>query len=140
MAKGQKTARKEAPPEDNDLPEGFEPISGKMVLGWFICEEGNTVQGYLRDKIEVKSQFGDGKKTVYKIQISSGETRIMHPENGETTATEGDLIGLDERGFLKRLADIEKGREVFVKCKGKLAPSKKFPRGAWEFSLGAVPF
>ena len=136
MAKqSKKTSRKD--PDMEGLPEGFEPLRAGRVEGFFIREEGNQVQGILKDSFEVKGKFG--AKTVYKILITAGDTRIMTKDDGEQDATEGQLIGLDESGWLKSLGDVAKGREIFVKCIGLDKPTKEFPRGQWKFQLGAMP-
>jgi hypothetical protein len=132
-----KTASKRRDPDMEGLPEGFEPLRAGRVEGFFIREEDNQVQGILKDSFVVKGKFGS--KTVYKILITSGETRIMTKDDAEQDATEGMLIGLDESGWLKSLADVEKGREVFVKCMGLEEPTKEFPRGQWKFKLGVMP-
>lgn len=124
-------------PDEMDLPEGFEPLTSGKVAGFFIFEEDNQVQGILRDTFTVKGKFGP--KNVHKILITSGETRIMTADQGEADASEGMLIGLDETGWLKSLNDVDKGREVFIKCTGKDEPTKEFPRGVWRFKLAIKP-
>lgn len=123
--------------EESQLPEGFEPLTSGRVAGWFLLEEGNEIRGILRDTFVVDGKFG--KKNVHKILITSGTTRIMHPENGETDVGEGEMVGIDETGWLKALSDVGKGREIYIKCTGKDAPTKDFPRGVWKFLLGVVP-
>lgn len=120
---------------DSDIPEGFEEVSGGRLDGWFIVEEDNTVQGFLLDSFEVKGKFG--KKRVYKIRISSGETRIMTSDGEEETVGDGSVIGLDEKGWLRGLSDIERGREIWVKCIGKDGDGERDP---WKFKIAAVPF
>ena len=121
--------------DDSEVPEGFEEVSGGKLDGWFIVEEDNTVQGFLLDSFETRGKFG--KKRVYKIRISAGETRIMTSDGDEETVGDGSVIGLDEKGWLKGLADIERGREIWVKCLGKDGSGEKAP---WKFKIAAVPF
>jgi hypothetical protein len=130
--------RRQAAPKAN-VPDGFEPLTGSRVSGFFLCKAGNSVQGVLRDIFQTKGKFG--KKNVFKIEITGGQTTILS-EDVEEIAEEGALIGLDEHGWLKRLADVDKGTEIFVKCLGKDEPTEEFPRGVWRFSLGTkkLPF
>lgn len=131
-----KAKRKSTRPEEQ-MPEGFVPVSSKLD-GWFIVEEGNSVQGFIRDSFNVTGQYGT--KKVYKIEVSAGETRIVDKDKGETDATEGALIGVDEKGFLKKLGDLPRNSEVFVKCLGKSdKPAKKGQQPAWLFSVGSKP-
>ena len=136
MAKTLKASTSKPRPADSSLPEGFVPLVGKRVDGWFMLEEGNSVQGILRDVFEVKGKFGT--KKVFKVEISRGSTRVIDGEQGESEAAEGMVIGLDEKGFLKKLNDVDHGTEIYVRCKGKLPPTKDWPRGAWDFDIGVV--
>jgi hypothetical protein len=139
MAKQAKGQSKKAPERDPDLPEGFEPMTGGRVAGWFLIEPGNSIQGFMVDSFEHDGQFG--RKKVYKIEVTSGTTRVSDGDGVVTEVAEGALVGLDERGWLKRLGDVEKGREIFVKCIGKEPPNKaNRMKGAWKFTIGVVPF
>ncbi len=126
MAKAKKTAVSE-------MPEGFDEQTQSRVEGWFVREAGNSVQGIIKDMFEVKAKGKFGARKVYKIELTKGETKIMDGDGGETTASEGDLIGLDETGYLKKLAEVEKGSEVFVLCKGKESDAMQAP---WIFKVG----
>ncbi len=138
MAKNDKKSEaKKSPEVDTDLPEGFVPLGRGKVTGWFIREEGNTVRGFLKDSFTVKSK--DRKypdKKVYVIEISGGETNVMNAEGEPEIISEG-TVGVDETGYLKKLGDLEKGREVFLKCKGKDGTDRDSP---WIFAVGVVPF
>ena len=133
-------AKKNAPKKDArdpDMPAGFEPLGRSRVSGWFVREAGNMLQGILKDSFTVKSKnlrFPD--KKVYVLEITGGETRIMNSEGVPETISEG-TVGIDETGYLKKLGDLEKGREVFLKCKGKEDDSQQAP---WIFAIGVVPF
>jgi len=139
MAKAQtKATPKKAPERDPDMPEGFETLGRTRVQGWFVREAGNKIQGTLKDSFTVKSKdrrFPD--KKVYVIDITEGETDIMNAERNPETITQG-TVGIDETGYLKKLSDLEKDREVFIKCKGKEDPGKK--DSPWVFVIGVVPF
>lgn len=129
---------KTAPKTDTDMPEGFVALGMTRVAGWFVREAGNTLQGTLADSFTVKAS-GKFKKErkVYKIEITAGSTKVMNSDGEEVTIEEG-LVGLDETGYLKKLGDLEKGREVFIKCKGKEDPDDR--ESPWIFAIGVVPF
>lgn len=132
-----KKASKNAPktnPETGELPEGFDPLQGERVMGWFSLVEGNSIQGLIRDNYETKGKFG--QRRVFKIVVTAGETEVQDANGEPVTAGEGDLVGLDERGWLKKLTDLPRNTEVFIKCLGKSAPTKEQPRGVWRFTLG----
>lgn len=135
MAKGKKKSN------EPDLPEGFEPVSSRLD-GFFIVEEGNSIQGVIRDSFMVRGQFGE--KRVYKIEITSGTTRVMNGDQGEMDAEEGATVGVDEKGYLKKLADYAKGTEVFLRCIGREETAKKGQQPAWKFQVavkeGKIPF
>ncbi len=120
-SKGKRSADSENP---TDLPEG-----------WFVLEAGNTVQGILGDHFTVKGKFGP--KEVYKIKITSGETRVIDGEDEVSTISTG-VVGVDQKGFLNGLAEVPSGTKVFIRCNGKDAPTEEYPNGAWRFDL-AVP-
>lgn len=132
------TKKTTEPKRDPDMPEGFEPLGMTRVAGWFVREEGNTLQGTLQESFTVKAS-GKFKKErkVYKIEITAGSTKVMVGE-GEVAKIDEGLVGLDETGYLKKLGDLEKGREVFIKCKGKEDPSDR--ESPWIFAIGVVPF
>lgn len=129
-----RSATRNAPPiSDPDLPEGYEELNAGRVAGWFVLAEGNSFQGVLRDTFEVNGKFG--KKKVFKVLLTAGETEILTAENGEETVGAGTLIGVDEKGYLKGLSDVAEGTDLFVKCLGKDEPTKEYPRGVWKFKL-----
>ncbi len=125
--------------DDEDLPEGFAEVSGGRVDGWFDMERGNKIQGTMLGTFEVKSKFGNGRKKVYKIQITEGETSVVDNEGVVSKFTTGSVVGLDECGWVKPLATVPEGREVYVKCLGKSPPTEEQPRGVWRFRLAALP-
>ena len=132
-----KEAQKKNPIAKSNMPVGFVPLTQQRVLGWFVRRAGNQLQGTIQDSFTVKSQnkrFPD--KKVYKIEITGGQTDIVDPDGGEATVSEG-LIGIDETGYLKKLGDLAKGREVFIDCKGKESDDQQAP---WIFEIGVVPF
>ncbi len=124
------------------LPDGFVPLQQSRVAGFFICEEGNAVQGFIRDTFQTPNRFKPSEpKTVFKIEVSTPGTRIIDGENGEREAEIGELIGLDEKGYLRKLRDVEKGREIAAICTGQEAkPAKKGQSPAWIFEIGVMPF
>lgn len=132
------TKAKKGPEIDPDMPEGFTPLGRGKVAGWFVREAGNTIQGFLKDSFTVKSKnkrFPD--KKVYVIDITDGETNVINGEGVPERLSEG-LVGIDETGYLKKLGDLEKGREVFLKCKGK--EDEEDQQSPWIFAVGVVPF
>lgn len=140
-----KTANKTPQPnsleDDEDLPEGFADLSGGRVDGWFDMERGNKIIGVVTGSFQVKSNFGaDRRKKVYRIKITRGETKAVNSEGVVETHSKGAVIGIDERGWLKGLNEVEIGREVYIKCLGKSEPTEDQPRGVWRFRLAAVPF
>lgn len=132
--------------------EGFAEVSSSdRVVGWFNLQAGNAIQGILRGSFELDNRFDKNKKKkVYKIEVTSedpaGHGPTLHTSANSATAEDypdgcpakvGDLIGLDEKGFLQSLRSIEEGREVWIACFGKDAPSDEYPQGAWKFRVMA---
>lgn len=139
MAKEKQSTKKtKEPARDPDMPEGFVPLGRSRVAGWFVREVGNSIQGTIKDSFTVK-QTGKfkGDRRVYVIDITDGETKVMNAEGVPETISEG-TVGVDETGYLKKLADLEKDREVFLKCKGKEDPDDD--KSPWIFAVGVVPF
>lgn len=123
--------------DESELPDGFVPLGMSRVDGWFTVKTGNSIQGVIEDSFETKGKFGT--RRVYKIKLTAGETDITDSEGKEDSATEGQMVGVDEKGWLKSLEKVEKGREVFIKCKGK-GQATKGHNAPWIFALGVVPF
>jgi hypothetical protein len=134
-------------------PEGFQEVSGERVTGWFAVQAGNAIQGILRDVFETKSKFsgrdGSNKKRVYKIEVTSAAPSKAGPtlynSSDEDKADElqqaevGDLIGVDEKGWLQSLKKVLVGQEVWIACMGKQPPSAEYPQGAWIYRVLAKP-
>jgi hypothetical protein len=117
------------------VPEGFDELTFGRVRGWFVFEAGNAVEGVLRDSFTKEGNYGTD--TVYKIEVGRMAPMIVDGETDEKVRAErGDVVGLDEKGFLRRLGDVPKGARVYVKCLGKSPPSTEFPQGAYQFKLG----
>lgn len=132
-----KAARKPKSTPEESLPAGYAPLTGGKIDGWFVVKAGNSIEGILRDAFTVKGQFGP--KRVYKIEVTDGETEALDSESGEFTAAGGEMIGVDEKGWLKGLADISKGSKVFIRCLGQAETAKKGQKPAWKFLVGAIP-
>lgn len=110
------------------LPEGFVELSSTLA-GFFTMKPGNTAHGCYRGAFDVRGKFGT--KKVHRIEITDGETDVTDKE-GDAVATQGDLVGIDEKGYLKRLASLKDGTEVFLRCLSK-GPDQKDP---WIFQVG----
>lgn len=144
-------------PKTIKLPgEGYEEVSGgDRVAGFFIVEAGNAIAGIFRGFFEVDSKFkrdDNKKKRVYRIEVTSDDPAgfggtLYHSANSAeaednpdgSRATIGQLIGVDEKGFLQSLRTVKEGQEVWIACLGKEAPSEEFPQGAWKFKVMAKP-
>jgi len=114
-----KTAKKKA-----SLPAGFVEARTRLD-GFFHREPGNSIQGVLRGSFQTTGKFG--KKNVFRIEVTDGETQI---DEGELIGP-GGVVGLDETGYTSALADIDPGTHVFVRYEGlqdpKAVPSKTNP-------------
>jgi len=120
----------------SNMPAGFEPLRSRLG-GFYIVREGNAVQGFLRGSFVTTGDFGP-KKT-YRVELSDDGTSVMD-EGKERVALKGELIGVDQKGFLKSLENVEAGREVFIQCTGQEAKAKKKGQSpAWLFDVGVVP-
>lgn len=146
-------------PEDLRGPgQGYTEVSGgDRVQGFFLLAAGNAIAGVFKGSFEVNSKFARGddgkkKKRVYRVEVTSidpagrGPTLFMpadsavaeeYPDGAE--AELGDLIGIDEKGFLQSLRSLQDGQEVWIACLGKEPPSDEFPQGAWKFKVMAKP-
>lgn len=128
-------------------PEGFEEFSSSdRVIGWFSISPGNAIQGIMRGYFETADTFNRGKmKRTYRIEVSShaptklGPTVYVDANDDLQPARIGDLIGLDEKGFLQSLRKLPDGREVWIACYGKEPPSEQYPQGAWKFRVMVKP-
>lgn len=135
------------------VPGGeFEEVSSPdRCLGFFVIQSGNAIQGIMRGSFEVDDRFNKGKKKrIYKIEVTSddpaGKGPTLHMSGNSAVAEDwpdgcpakvGELIGLDEKGFLQSLREMEEGREVWIACLGKDPPSEDYPQGAWKFRVMA---
>ena len=141
------------PPSSLTAPDKdfSEVSSSSRLVGWFNLQAGNAIRGIMRGSFDLDSRFDrDKKKKVYRIEITSdnpaGQGPTLFTSANSATAEDfpngcsavvGDLIGLDEKGFLQSLRGIEEGREVWIACFGKEAPSEEYPQGAWKFRVMA---
>lgn len=122
-------------------PDGFQPVLGERVVGWWAMVPGNVIQGILRDTFETKSRFkrDDGKatKTVYKIEVTKPGCQVMSATDdgaGELAVADvGDLVGVDEKGFISSLARVLVGQEVWIAYRGKEESSPEYPQGRHVF-------
>jgi hypothetical protein len=138
MAKNSK-----AEPKSN-LPEGYVPLRAARSAGFLIFAKGNNFEGILRDKFQVDNNFKKGeKKTVFKIELTEEGTRIVDAETKEERVADvGEVIGIDETGYLRALQDVEPGTRVVGINLG-MQDAKQVKAGrkpAWIFELGRVPF
>jgi len=134
-------------------PGGFMEVMGERAVGFFAMQAGNAIQGVLRDTFETKSKFarkdGSTTKRVYKIEVTADDPAgrgptLYHSSDEDKQdklqeAHAGDLIGVDEKGWLKSLEKVVVGQEVWVFCQGKQPPSAEYPQGAWIFKVTAKP-
>ena len=135
-------------------PGGFAELTGERAAGFFAIQAGNCIQGILRDVFETKSKFKkeDGTpntKKVYKIEVTSATPSKLGPTLYNSSDEElqhelqeakvGDLVGIDQKGWLKSLDRVLVGQEVWIACRGKQPPSADYPQGAWIFDVRAKP-
>jgi hypothetical protein len=107
-----KTAKK-----SRALPKGFS-LARQKLDGFFERAPDNTVTGILRGSFKVRGRFGE--KTVYRIELTEGETQV---NDGEMVGP-GSIIGLDETGYTKVLGELPAGCGVFVAYEGKGSGAK----------------
>lgn len=135
--------------------DGFKDVSGSRVTGWFLHAAGNVLQGVMKDFFEVESSFNrkgeePKMKKVYKIELTAVDSQwptIVIPADSDdeeelrngVPANVGDVVGLDEKGFLKSLSKCVVGQEVWVACMGKMSSSAEYPQGAWKYKVKAKP-
>jgi len=129
----EKNARR---PGEKPIPEGMTDVGRSNLVGWFVRQPGNEVRGYLRGSFTLKGKFGDRK--VYRVELTQGETMVTDTEGDDVEVSEG-TIGVDETGFLKRLADVQEGREIWLHCVGQDKPLKGQRMGAWRFQVAVGP-
>ncbi len=116
----------------------FKPLASTMD-GFFIVEEGNQIVGTLLEAFTVTTKYGP--KKVYKIQVTDNDpaTRITNKVKGEIDAEEGSIVGVDEKGYLKKLATVAIGTEVMIVCTGREEVARvKGQSPAWTFEVGSV--
>jgi hypothetical protein len=126
--------------DDDELPQGFEPLSAKKVDGWFKLTPGNKVQGFLLAKVKKPSKFKAGETEMFvKIELTNGTTEV--DDGGKVvTLKKGQVCGLDIKGYLAALRDMEDGREVWVYYQGKETKAPKAGMSpAHVFKVAAVP-
>lgn len=135
MAKAKKAAK------TAKLPKGFSPMRSNLA-GFMALEVGNTAQGIYRGSFRVKSQFSDDGKAVYRIELTHDGCVTSDGE----VLSKGQVVGLDEKGWTKKLGECEEGREVFVRYEGKAPDETKkqgkktivVKRGAHQFTIGVA--
>ena len=116
-------------------PEGFEELFGGRVLGFWNPTPGNVLQGVLVDSFTTKSKFSPDGKKVYKIQLTKPGADVQTSPKDEETPSElvsgavGDIVGVDEKGFLQALSRAVVGQEIWVAYRGKEGPSGDYPQG-----------
>jgi hypothetical protein len=93
------------------LPAGFRAARTRLD-GFFEREAGNSVTGILRGAFKVQGKWGE--KTVFRIEVTDGETQCGE---GEMVGP-GGVVGLDETGYTSALADVESGTAVYVRYEG----------------------
>lgn len=134
---------------------GYSELSGDRVAGFFALNPGNAIEGVFKGFFEVDSKFkrdDKGKKRVYRIEVTSidpagrgptlyysADSAVAEDYPDGCPAELGDLIGVDEKGFLQSLRSVKDGQEVWIACLGKEGPSEEFPQGAWKFKVMAKP-
>ena len=138
-------------PNSMIAPDGdFSEVSSSDRLeGWFILEAGNAIQGILKGSFTLPNRFDKDKpKRVYRIAVTSDDPAKQGPtlyNPADSAVAEdwpdgrpaeiGQLIGIDEKGFLQSLRDIPELTEVWIACFGKDPPSEDYPQGAWKFRV-----
>jgi hypothetical protein len=131
----------------NMLPEGFVSVRSRLD-GFYQVAIGNAIEGTLLDSFESDSDYG--RRKVYKIKITNAKPlvaktgkwvatpTVVADDNGKRNAEVGEVIGVDEKGWLKGLAEIESGSTVYVCCTGQ-GEAKAGRSAPWVFSIGKVP-
>ncbi len=116
------------------IPSGFTPLGLSKVDGWYVPEEGNFVQGILEGSFHVETKLGT--KKVFRVKLTKGGTKAMiaDADNASGTLGVGDVCGVDQRGFLKPLDDVEEGKEIFLVCTGR-GTAKKGQSAPYTFDL-----
>ncbi len=127
----------------SQLPDGYAPLTLSRSAGFYLPKAGNKVEGILKDVIETEDPFNKGKTRFYfKVELTEDGTTIVDAETKkERIAETGELIGVDEKGYLRVLRE-KKGAQIFFVCTGQQAKgdTKKGRSAAWLFEVGAVPF
>jgi len=108
------------------LPKGF--VAARQRLdGFFEREEGNAIRGILRGAFKVRGKFGE--KSVFRIEVTDGETQVG---DGEMVGA-GAVVGLDETGYTRVLGELEPGTVVYVRYDGKAGEGQQ---DAHVFTVG----
>ncbi len=118
------------------LPDGFVPVRSRLD-GFYKVAEGNAIQGVLVGSYSSEGEYGP--KTVYKVKVTNDKLgTIVTDDGGPRKAVAGDIIGIDEKGWLKGLADIDEGTTIYVVCtgQGEATAGRSAP---WKFEIGQMP-
>lgn len=119
------------------IPKGFKKLEGARCAGFFILEEGNSVQGILKGSFITDSEFGPQK--TFRIKITDGQTEALAAGGEVVKLTKGAICGLNQKGWLRPLDDVKDGTEVFVKCNGQDESLQKEGQSApWTFDIGVA--
>jgi hypothetical protein len=105
-------AAKKASKPKKSLPKGYKELTQRLD-GFFERTEGNSIEALTRGDFAVNGKFG--RKRVFRLEVVEGETQVG---DGEMVGL-GAIVGLDETGYTKKLADLEPGSRVFVRYDGK---------------------
>ncbi|HBZ71787.1 MAG TPA: hypothetical protein DEP35_19490 [Deltaproteobacteria bacterium] len=104
-----------------NLPKGF-VLARTRLDGFFERTPGNSVQGILKGSFQVPDKFKrDGTKTVFRIEVTAGETQLADGE----LAQPGAVIGLDRTGYTSAIDDFENGSAIFVRYDGLEDPERE---------------
>jgi hypothetical protein len=127
------------------LPDGYVALRPARSAGYFVYQPGNKIEGTFRESVELDDPNKPGaKRVLHKIEVGVGDqTTIKDAETAkERLADEGDVIGIDEKGYTRSLREVQKGQQVAVICV-RLQDKKEAKKGrnpAWICEVGVVPF
>lgn len=109
------------------LPKGWKEARTTLA-GWFARVPGNTVIGIKRGVFQVDDNYNRGKKrNVYRIEVLDGESPFIGEVDSGEVANTGDVIGLDETGWTKKVGDYEDGQVLRIVYVGKDGDGDKDP-------------